>query len=164
MIKRFEKTTVRNNILALAFITIVMGVAIVGGQRAWASASTEDSPMDAADPEPIELAGTEWVLVSVGGADMPSADVPADIEITARFDEERVAGVAGCNNYFAGYEVDGDGLTISKMGMTMMMCPEHVMEWEMAFTSALGSAESYRIDGDTLEITYVGGSLIFSAN
>ena len=49
--------------------------------------------------------------------------------------------------------------------MTMMMCPvpDGVMEQEMVFGSALGSVNAYRIAADALEITYDGGTMIFTA-
>ena len=148
MLKQF--TTIRRGVLIVAVAAIVLGVIAV---RVPLSSAGEGRP------EPFDLAGTDWVLASIGGEDLP-----AGIEITARFDEDRVAGVAGCNSYFAGYEIDGGALTISEMGMTMMMCPEPEMELEGAFTSALGTAESYQAAGGTLEIVYADGRLIFNAD
>jgi heat shock protein HslJ len=77
---------------------------------------------------------------------------------------DRVAGLAGCNNYFAGYEVTGETLAISELGMTMMVCPEPAMELEKAFASALVTVESYRAAGGMLEIFCADGSLIFNTN
>ena len=115
---------------------------------------------DAEDASSHRLEGTEWVLASLGGK-----EALAGTEITALFEESGVAGSAGCNSFFAGYESDGNGLVISPAGMTMMMCPgpDGVMEQEMVFGSALGSVNAYRIAADALEITYDGGTMIFTA-
>jgi heat shock protein HslJ len=104
-----------------------------------------------------DLEGVEWALVSIGGE-----DVPPDAEITALFDAGKVPGSAGCNSYFGGYELDGEALSVSPLGTTRMACPEPLMALETAFVSALTSAETYRVCGDTLEIAYDGGSLIFT--
>jgi heat shock protein HslJ len=67
-------------------------------------------------------------LTALNGADL----VPGTL-ITAEFNEEGVvAGSSGCNNYIAGYEVDGDRITFESgsAATTRMMCPEPVMEQE----------------------------------
>ena len=148
MLKQF--ITIRRCVFIVAAAAIVLGVIVLRVPLSAAGAGR---------PESFDLAGTDWVLASIGGADLP-----AGIEITARFDEDRVAGVTGCNSYFAGYETDGGALTIAEVGMTLMMCPEPEMELEGAFTSALGTAESYQATGDTLEIVYADGRLIFNAD
>jgi len=106
--------------------------------------------------ESIMLDGTSWELVSFGGqAKM------ADSQVTARFEDGTIAGSAGVNHYFASYEQDGTSLTFGPAGSTMMMGPEALMQQEMAFLSALQTADAFRIDGETLEISYDGGFLLF---
>jgi heat shock protein HslJ len=73
----------------------------------------------------FDLAGTDWVLLSIGGETLPTGT-----RITTRFDADGVAGLAGCNNYFARHEVAGETLAISELGMTMMACPRLTMELE----------------------------------
>jgi heat shock protein HslJ len=151
MIKRFGNITAKQALWAAVVAAIALGV--IGAAR----------PLSAADEgelAALDLEGTSWTLVSIG----EQAALPGR-EITAGFTEGRVSGSAGCNHYFAGYELDGDALTISPVGMTEMMCmgPSGVMEQEGAFAAALGAAQSVRIDGDTLEIVYDEGSLIFNA-
>jgi heat shock protein HslJ len=80
------------------------------------------------------------------------------------FAEGRISGSAGVNSYFATYEVDGETLTLGPVGSTMMMGPEKAMAQELAFLSALATAKSYQVDGDTLEINFEGGSLLFAAS
>jgi heat shock protein HslJ len=51
--------------------------------------------------------------------------------VTLEFEDGRVAGNGGCNNFFGTYTVDGNQLTISALGSTMMAClPEEVMQQE----------------------------------
>ncbi len=55
----------------------------------------------------------EWVLASYGDPDNLTM-VLEDTEITAVFNstEGRISGSAGCNNYFAGYEINQNELMI----------------------------------------------------
>ena len=48
------------------------------------------------------LDGTEWVLVTLGG----EAPLP-DTAPSAEFSADQISGSAGCNTYFATYEVGG---------------------------------------------------------
>jgi heat shock protein HslJ len=87
------------------------------------------------------ITDTEWTLVS----------------------EDQVTGIASCNNYFTSYEVDGSSLRItSPIGTTLMMCEEDVMQQERAFLGALETSKSYKINGNTLEIEFNGGTLTFT--
>ena len=150
MIKQLANTISRRGLWLIVITGVVVGA--IASQAQLLSANEGSAPS-----HPLE--GTDWVLASVGGK-----EELAGTEITALFDGERVAGSAGCNGYFAGYESDADGLAISAVGMTMMMChdPDGIMEQEMAFATALGSVNAYHISGDTLEISTDGGSLIFT--
>ncbi|MGL4648330.1 MAG: META domain-containing protein, partial [Caldilineaceae bacterium] len=74
----------------------------------------------------------------------------SDISIT--FEEDRVFGSAGCNNFFGGFETSNQTIAIGPLGATMRFCtePEGVMEQEMAVIAALESAATYRIEGQDL--------------
>jgi len=94
----------------------------------------------------FSLAGSNWVLVSTAGNDMPS-----DIYISASFGEDgSLGGSSGCNNYSAQYQVDGDRISIGPAASTLMACPEPVMALESAYMQALGSAAGYKLDGENL--------------
>ncbi len=107
----------------------------------------------------VGLDGTSWKLEAIDGK-----AVLADSRITAQFQEGQLAGSAGVNNYFAGYEMAGGSLSIGLAGATMMMGPEELMDQEMAFLSALQSVKSFRVDGDTLTLVTEGGVLTFAAD
>jgi heat shock protein HslJ len=96
--------------------------------------------------ESFSLGGTNWVLVSLAGN-----QVPSDVYISASFaGDGSIGGSSGCNSYSAQYEVDDDKITIGPGATTLMACPEPVMEQEMAYLQALGSAASYKLDGENL--------------
>ena len=71
----------------------------------------------------ITLEDTTWVLESYGEQGNLQA-VLEDTEITAVFDsaEGKVSGSAGCNNYFASYQINNNELSISAIGSTEMYC------------------------------------------
>ncbi len=91
---------------------------------------------------PDLLTGSRWVLSDFAW-DEPAASEPA---VTLAFEEERVAGSAGCNNYFAGIEIADDSpgsISFSAIGSTRMMCPEETMAIEDRFLAQLASVTSY---------------------
>jgi heat shock protein HslJ len=107
------------------------------------------------------LDGTSWRLVGQGAADDLTGPLP-ETEITLDFNEGQVAGSAGCNRYFANYTVTAAGnLQIGPAGSTMMACPEEIMQQEGDFLAALGAAESFTLNGETLTIHFGEGDLVF---
>lgn len=114
------------------------------------SASTPRGP--ASDSTP---AGAAWNLVAFGDGTAPLR------EITATFgDDGDINGAAGCNRYFGTYERDGDGLTVSGLGSTRMMCEPPVMEQERRFLDAVQSATHWAQQGDRLALSDVAGRVL----
>ncbi len=60
--------------------------------------------------EPVEFPGTNWDVISYNNGRGGVTSVIIGTELTVNFDEETVAGLAGCNNYNGGYEVDGQAI------------------------------------------------------
>lgn len=125
------------------------------------------------DPPPESLPGfpgagdfeeIPWSLESYGEPGSLKS-LLADTEITATFNRQdgQVQGNAGANNYFGGYVLDGDKLTIRQLARTEMfrLDPEGVMDQEYAYLKALTAAESYEVKNGKLEISGGGQILIF---
>jgi heat shock protein HslJ len=94
-----------------------------------------------------DLEGPEWRLVELGRAQ----PVPDDVEITIAFEEDRVAGYGGCNDYFGSVSSEAPGeLRFSATGTTMRACPEPAMGLEQEYLAALATASSYRFHGGRL--------------
>lgn len=110
------------------------------------------------------LEGVRWVLVSYLNAAGETVEALVDREVTAEFGPDgNMGGQGGCNNYFAGYTVDGDNLTISQAGSTMMACePAEVMQQEADYLAALQSAATFIIDGETLQIANLEGATVLT--
>jgi heat shock protein HslJ len=102
----------------------------------------------------VSLDGTLWRLDLLADTLGGLVDVLAGTEITAQFQGGQILGSAGCNRYFASYEIDGESISFGPVGATRRFCgqPEGIMEQENAYLAALGLSTSYRIQGDRLEL------------
>ena len=124
--------------------TLVAVVAIVGGT----AALFLNAPR-AADG----LEGKVWVVdqLTIGGASQ--TPIPGTT-LTATFKDGVVSGVAGCNDYFGGYEVDDDAVDITEIGSTRAFCgePEGPMDQEIIFLGLLQTADRFERDGDGLTL------------
>jgi len=111
-----------------------------------------------------ELAGTSWLAsyVNTGSSEgvVSSSSIQA-AQQTLFFDNDgKINGNAGCNDYFANYEVNGDGLSFSAVGSTKMFCGESLMAEETAFLEVLEKAATYKIFGNSLEIRDATGNTL----
>ncbi|MGI6502473.1 MAG: META domain-containing protein [Candidatus Methanoculleus thermohydrogenotrophicum] len=120
--------------------------------------------VQAEEVPPVPLVGTEWTLVSYSLGDAISS-VIAGTTITAEFSPDgKIAGSAGCNRYFASYEVAGTAMTIGPAGSTKIYCgePEGIMEQEGRYLTLLESVAGYQIDGDRLDLLDEAGDTLLS--
>jgi heat shock protein HslJ len=108
----------------------------------------------------LPLEGTAWTLQAIAAEDA-IVSTAFDSEITATFAEGQVSGSAGCNQYFAGYELEGEGLYLGPVGRTEMACMEvDRMEREDAFLKALEAVAGYSIKMGTLTLTDAAGETL----
>ncbi|MEJ2385323.1 MAG: YbaY family lipoprotein, partial [Xanthomonadales bacterium] len=97
------------------------------------------------------LVNTYWKLVEVAGNPVTTPENQREAHMVLAIEESRVQGNAGCNRFFGSYEVDGDSVSFSQTGSTMMACPEG-MDTEKAFLAALEKVDRYEIEGQTLAV------------
>jgi len=115
--------------------------------------------------EPESLTGTTWRLTGYNNGQGGFVSLLRGTEITALFgDDGNLTGSAGCNNYTASYEVEGETISIGPAAATRMMCakPEGIMEQESAYLSMLESAAAYQIRGDALKMLDADGEHLLS--
>jgi heat shock protein HslJ len=112
----------------------------------------------------IGLEDRIWVLKSYGESENMK-DVLENTEITATFNKEegQVTGSAGCNSYFAGYEVEDANLSHGPIGATEMSCGEQKDIQEREYLGILQDAESYEIEDGKLTINCGNQFLIFES-
>jgi heat shock protein HslJ len=113
-------------------------------------------------PEP-RLIGTGWTLVGYVHNDTPTQAV-SGTKVTLDFgDEGRISGSAGCNRYFASYEMKGTAISIGQAGSTMMFCgTTGVMEQEIAYLMLLSQAKTITTDGDRLTLSDAKGTTLLT--
>jgi heat shock protein HslJ len=106
-----------------------------------------------APPAPAEvdpaLAGTEWLLTSLGGQE----PLP-ETEITLEIDEESAVGSSGCNSYGSDVEKMAEGSIVwsDGTGMTTVGCREDVRRQETRYLNLLYETEAYRIEDGRMEM------------
>lgn len=79
---------------------------------------------------------TEWI------GDEP---VVGRTPVSLTFSEDRAYGNAGCNHWFASYELNGQQIRFGQIGSTRKMCAEHLMEQEQRFLELLSRIERWDI-------------------
>lgn len=112
------------------------------------------------------LSGTTWTVTGYNNGKQAVVSVLSGSTLTIIFGEDgRLSGSAGCNTYMTSYEVSDQSLRIGQIASTRMLCnePEGVMEQETQFLEALGTAATYRIDGERLELRTSDGALAVTA-
>ena len=98
------------------------------------------------------IVGKKWKLVEINGKPvLNTSDSGKDYFIQLQQEETRLNGYAGCNNFFGSYELkEGNRVTFSKMGSTMMACPNMATEQELF--KVLETVDNYTTDGKSLQL------------
>jgi heat shock protein HslJ len=114
-------------------------------------------------PKQQPLVDTTWTLESFHTGDAVSS-VLAGTKITAVFNKEgSITGSAGCNQYFASYNVTGTSLQVSQAGSTKMACgAPGVMQQENSYLSLISQAKTFTIKGDHLTLADAKGAAMLS--
>lgn len=107
-----------------------------------------------AKPRPMELAGSKWTLVSLGGS-TPESEKPLTLDFGA---DGKVQGNAGVNRYFATFAAQttrpGTGtIRFSEIGSTKMAGPEPLMKQESGFLDLLALSTDFIAEGGILELS-----------
>jgi heat shock protein HslJ len=104
------------------------------------------------------LADTKWMLTSfgVGGVGNPLIERSA---ITLKFgSESRASGSGGCNTFGADYNVNGNKISFGRVISTRRACvDQRLNQQEQRYLGALESAETFRLDGNSLVIFHDDG-------
>lgn len=106
------------------------------------------------------LEGTLWQLTGYTNADGEMIEALPDVASTATFEDGTISGSDGCNNFNAGYTVDGESLTVMPGASTLMACAPPVDAQAAGFNAALAQAASYSIDGTTLTLADAEGTVL----
>lgn len=98
-----------------------------------------------------ELVGKKWKLVEMNGREISNIKGEPDYFIQLDNVENRMHGYAGCNNFFGNYELmEGMRIKFSKIGATMMACPD--MNTEKELFQILETVDNYTVRNNVLEL------------
>lgn len=110
-----------------------------------------------------DLAGTSWVATGFDDGSQSVTSVLAGTTLTADFGGDgTMTGNSGCNDYSGPYKVTGNQIGIGPLSSTRKACgdPAGVMEQEAQYLAALENAEVFVVDGNTLELREVDGTVM----
>jgi heat shock protein HslJ len=118
-------------------------------------------------PASITPVGADWEVVAYNNGKQAVVSLIMDTEVTASFSTDgRVTGTAGCNQYFASYELEEQSLRIGRAGATRRFCaePEGLMRQEALYLEALRSAATFRLECTRLELRGADAALAVTFN
>lgn len=111
--------------------------------------------------QPLPLTGTNWSMLNYNNGREALVSALTGTEVTALFSVDgNLTGMAGCNDYSAGYQANGSNIKIGPIATTRKYCPapEGIMQQESEYLAALESAASYRIDRQQLWLFFANNS------
>lgn len=108
------------------------------------------APTNSAGPK---LHGTYWMLVELNGKPAVPGMGRTQPYIRLHREQGSLEGSSGCNGVLGTYLVEQNALRFTPSGTTLMMCPPALMEQEQGLISALKATSSYKIEGDTLQLS-----------
>ena len=101
-----------------------------------------------------------WKVTGYNNGKQAVVSLVATSAISMEFAENgTVAGNAGVNTYSGTYTTSGtDGIAIGGLATTKMAGPEHLMQQEQQFLSALAASKTYELRGETLTLRDASGA------
>ena len=106
-----------------------------------------------------ELAGTRWLLRTLGGeaVEVGAGQRAPFLQFESRDGVKTAHGFAGCNSFNGGYLVAGATLSFEKMIMTLRACPD--MTLEDRYLRALEQVNRYLIESTWLILSGPDGEV-----
>jgi heat shock protein HslJ len=153
----------KNAIILLISVLLLATLSVSGCVN---NVSPSPHPSSAPSAPSVPLERTAWALTSLG-TETSQENVLSNTTVTATFDNGNITGSAGCNRYSAGYQLSGNGITISSITSTLMYCtaPNGVMTQETTYLLLLKNVTTYAISNDQLTLSNEqgGAQLVFNA-
>ncbi len=108
---------------------------------------------------PVKLERTGWQVTSISGA-APLPERPP----TLLFRDGGIHASTGCNGISGSYSQDGDRLTMTQMGMSLMLCEDPaIMLQEKAVADALDRVTGAVVEGGHLHLLDAAGDTMLEA-
>ncbi|MCP4196097.1 MAG: META domain-containing protein [Proteobacteria bacterium] len=119
----------------------------------------DKSAVDHGGPSSATLEGALWILQTYVDAGGETVSVLPETRISLELLEGQMGGNDGCNNYFGTYQIEGDRLTLTAGGSTMMACPPAIMDQAGAYQTNLTDVTTYEILGSQLLMANEAGDV-----
>ncbi len=114
---------------------------------------------------PPRLEGVTWEVTGFNNGRHAVVSPLVGTTLTMSFQDGLVAGHAGCNTFRATYTRDGNRLRVGPAAATRMACDgKGVMEQERQFLAAIGSATTWAIERDMLDLHRADGERVLLAH
>lgn len=113
--------------------------------------------------EAVPLTGTEWQLTNYNNGKQAVVTLVKDSKIELQIAADGQFTGRACNTFRGAFEIDQDRITlVGGIAATRMFCaePAGASEQETAFFAALEQVASYRIDGNTLNLSAADGATL----
>lgn len=107
-------------------------------------------------PGRVELENIYWRLTRLGDEPVTPLQGRRETHLILRPDKGRAGGSDGCNRFFGGYRLEGDGIRFDALASTKMFCAEG-MDTADAFHAALSEARSWKVQGGNLALYDASG-------
>ncbi|MGE5375849.1 MAG: META domain-containing protein [Bacteroidota bacterium] len=114
-----------------------------------------------------DLAGTSWQVIGYNNGKQAVVSILAGTQMDIQFGKDgTVSGESGCNTYNGPYTVNGNQIKIGPLASTMMACsdPAGIMDQEQQYLAALGTAATYQVENNVLELRTADGALAADFN
>ena len=127
----------------------------------FSSSTCENTQSDPNQPtsQQVNILNTTWHLESMTLMGKKQDLFPATLMVG----EQKITGKGGCNNFFGKYELEGDRISMSKIGATRMYCQE-ASKFETKYLRALEQVTGYSQKQGRLYFSLPDGELVFSSN
>ena len=115
---------------------------------------TSAEPQDLVRISADDLNGTNWILLELN-YDLPSL---ADSQVTISFQDNRISGSGGCNNYISNFSLSEDNpfvMTVEPVVSTRKACPDAILDQENAYFKVLESVSLWGYDHGQLALAYL---------
>jgi heat shock protein HslJ len=146
----------KKSILSLCWgVLLIAGISACSTGAQSSTGSTPRAPNQSLQSS--DVVGSTWNLLYF----RKSEPIPGT-SFTLQFTDEGIQGNAGCNHYFGAYQVNGEQISISDMGMTEMACldPEGLMDQEQYLLSFLSNCVSFKLQEGLLILARADGETL----
>lgn len=133
----------------IVLVSILFAAGCTGKDGAKSGPSTMESSQ-------VSLLDTQWDLKDLNGKPVQPAEPMRGPGIQFSAKDGRAAGNASVNRFSTRYTLEGSKLTILPGALTRMAGPPELMAQEDAYMKALPKVDSYRIEGNRLELLGAG--------